>query len=1208
MLFLPQTPEVPVALEVPAGLAVSVWAESPALYNPTAIDIDHRGRVWLTEAVNYRAWGDRNPGRRHPDGERIVILEDTDGDGRADVSKVFAVDPELVAPLGIALVGDRVYVSCSPHLFVYIDDDGDDVADRRETVLTGFGGFDHDHGLHSVVPHLDGKLYVAVGNAGPHLVTGPDGRELRSGSLYRDGGSRSADNKPGLVSSDGRVWTGGLILRFDHDGSGLEVLAHNFRNPYEVAVSRAGDLFTADNDDDGNQACRVTWVLPGGNYGFFSADGSRTWQADRRPGQATVAAHWHQDDPGVAPLGTVTGAGGPTGVAVYEGDLLATWIGGHVLHCDAGARVVYAHRPTPAGVGLQLEPGVLVRAATGGGESADWFRPSDVCVGPAGEVYVADWYDPGVGGHAAGDRRAFGRILRIAPAGQPVGVPPLDLTTAEGIDRALRSPAVSVRERARAAAQSRATSAAPRPGLRLVEELRALAEAPFEGAARERLLTVAEEDYDGTDRWLLEALGAALELHAEVVYAELAATIGAQPLEWDQRFERLAWRLHPRAAVPAFLARALSVTLDESARRRAIDALAFTRVDAESRTAADALSVIATAGPEDLRAYALAWLQQRDAGEWRGYGVLAGTQRGARGSAEEVYTSGVLRRGSVDIDVDIAGATDIWLVVNDGGDGNSYDWAAWAEPRFVDRDGVEQPLRAWTAASADWGSVQLDRDPNGGTLELDGRGAVRGIGTHAASEVACPVPPSAVRFRATVGPERGGTEQAGGQGTSLGFQVFVRRAPQPKPLRGWLSTVLDPTATPEARLVAAEALAADSQGALLLLEAAEELSVELRAAVGAALFRHPDLAVRALSSERFPRPDGAEFPSIAALLQLEGDVRRGRELFEGRVGSAGCVACHAYRSGDTRIGADLGPELTVIRRKLGKDALFDAILNPSAGIAFGYDTYILRTTDGLLYSGFLLADGPTVALLTTSGERLAFDAAEIVERRKQTTSTMPEGVALGLSPVDLADIVAFLSHDPEDAREWGAEIALFDGQSLTGWSPFLADPSVSPDAVWSVRDGVLACVGHPAGYLRTQTNYTNFHLSLEWRFDPKRGAGNSGVLLRVIGDDQIWPRSIEAQLQSGNSGDFWNIEEFPMRTDPARTSGRHTARRAPSSERPLGEWNRYEISVMGPRVELVVNGVLQNMADWCAELPGAIALQSEGAYIEFRNIVLRQLR
>jgi hypothetical protein len=107
--------------------------------------------------------------------------------------------------------------------------------------------------------------------------------------------------------------------------------------------------------------------------------------------------------------------------------------------------------------------------------------------------------------------------------------------------------------------------------------------------------------------------------------------------------------------------------------------------------------------------------------------------------------------------------------------------------------------------------------------------------------------------------------------------------------------------------------------------------------------------------------------------------------------------------------------------------------------------------------------------------------------------------------------------------------------------------------------------------------------------------------------DQVWPRSIEAQLMATNAGDFWNIEEFPMAVDLERSDGRHTTRRAPSSEKPLGEWNSYRIRADRGLVTLEVNGVVQNTASWAAELSGPICLQSEGAYIEFRNVRLRPI-
>jgi hypothetical protein len=183
------------------------------------------------------------------------------------------------------------------------------------------------------------------------------------------------------------------------------------------------------------------------------------------------------------------------------------------------------------------------------------------------------------------------------------------------------------------------------------------------------------------------------------------------------------------------------------------------------------------------------------------------------------------------------------------------------------------------------------------------------------------------------------------------------------------------------------------------------------------------------------------------------------------------------------------------------------------------------------------------------------------------------------------------------------EVWLFNGRNLDGWTAHLPADSRMED-VWSVADGVLICKGQPIGYLRTEADYTNYVLKLEWRFNPAtKQAGNSGVLLRVIGEDKVWPRSVEAQLQSGNAGDFWNIDKFPMKTDPARLTGRNT-KKTHSAERPIGQWNEYEIIVDGGSVRLNVNGELVNQAWDVLETPGKIALQSEGAEIHFRNIRL----
>jgi hypothetical protein len=179
---------------------------------------------------------------------------------------------------------------------------------------------------------------------------------------------------------------------------------------------------------------------------------------------------------------------------------------------------------------------------------------------------------------------------------------------------------------------------------------------------------------------------------------------------------------------------------------------------------------------------------------------------------------------------------------------------------------------------------------------------------------------------------------------------------------------------------------------------------------------------------------------------------------------------------------------------------------------------------------------------------------------------------------------------------------LFNGKNLEGWTFHLNEGGKMED-VWSATpDAVLVCKGNPIGYIRTTSDWTNFLLKLDWRFDPvTKKEGNSGVLFRMTGPDKVWPRSIEAQLHSKQAGDFWNIGDFNMKVDPARTRGRNT-KALGVNENPVGDWNAYEIDVCGPDVELRVNGMVLNRAWEAEEVPGKICLQSEGAEIHFRNI------
>jgi putative membrane-bound dehydrogenase-like protein len=445
----------PPLLFVPEDLEVSVWAESPMFFNPTNMDVDAKGRVWITEGVNYRDFRNADGHKVQAEGDRIMILEDTDNDGKADSSKVFVQDSLLRSPLGIAVLGNQVIVSCSPNVIVYTDEDGDDLPDSKEVFLTGFGGRDHDHGLHAGQLGPDGKWYFITGNAGPHKVSGKDGWTLRSGSVYNEYTPFSTENIPSQISDDGEIYTGGLVIRINPDGTGMEVVSHNFRNAFEVAVDSFGNMWQSDNDDQ-TASCRTTWLMEGSNAGFFSERGDRTWQADRRPGQTIAEAHWHQHDPGVLPVGDIYGAGSPTGMVRIEGDELGEQFRGLLLSADAGRNIIFGYQPEVKGAGYSLRnrsefvasvdkdnPGYIWHQVEE--DPRKWFRPSDVTIGIDGSLFIADWYDPIVGGHQMRDKIGEGKIYRIAPKGKTLTQPKIDYSTTEGQLAAMLNPAVHVR-------------------------------------------------------------------------------------------------------------------------------------------------------------------------------------------------------------------------------------------------------------------------------------------------------------------------------------------------------------------------------------------------------------------------------------------------------------------------------------------------------------------------------------------------------------------------------------------------------------------------------------------------------------------------------------------------------------------------------------------------------------------------------------------
>ncbi|HEC43578.1 hypothetical protein LCGC14_2052840 [marine sediment metagenome] len=191
------------------------------------------------------------------------------------------------------------------------------------------------------------------------------------------------------------------------------------------------------------------------------------------------------------------------------------------------------------------------------------------------------------------------------------------------------------------------------------------------------------------------------------------------------------------------------------------------------------------------------------------------------------------------------------------------------------------------------------------------------------------------------------------------------------------------------------------------------------------------------------------------------------------------------------------------------------------------------------------------------------------------------------------------------------KVSLFNGSDLSNWTGVVFDSITNPDEVYQVKDGNILVSGDPWGYLITSDSYSNYKLHLEWRWTAE--PSNSGVFIHCQGiEDSQWPECVEAQLKTGNAGGFVlmgngtavNIGDSTYQVPPEGKRTKGIPKLEESSENAPGEWNVYDITCDEDKIELIVNGVVQNIASESSLQSGRISLQSEGGPIEFRNIYL----
>lgn len=199
---------------------------------------------------------------------------------------------------------------------------------------------------------------------------------------------------------------------------------------------------------------------------------------------------------------------------------------------------------------------------------------------------------------------------------------------------------------------------------------------------------------------------------------------------------------------------------------------------------------------------------------------------------------------------------------------------------------------------------------------------------------------------------------------------------------------------------------------------------------------------------------------------------------------------------------------------------------------------------------------------------------------------------------------------------------LFNGRDLTGWYTFVPESGKNKDplGIFKVRDGVLHVSGEKFGYVSTEKEYANYRLSVDFRWGQKKwppremAVRDAGLLYHVQGPDMVWANCLELQIQEGDTGDMWLIPGAANTPSvevlgAAYGGGRNYTRvvKWADYEKPHGEWNTVTVVVRGDRFEHWVNGKVNLVGRRASVTRGRIQLQSEGAELAYRNIVLEHL-
>ena len=1143
------------AMILPEGFTAIPFASEPDVKQPIAMTLDDRGRVWIAEAYEYPKRAAEGKGK-----DRILIFEDTDGDGHFDTRKIFAEGLNLVSGLEVGFGG--VWVGAAPKLLFIPDRNGDDVPDGEpEVLLDGWGYQDTHETLNAFIWGPDGWLY------GCHGVF-----------------THSRVGKPGTLDED-RVPLNAGIWRYHPTRHEFEVFAHGTSNPWGV-----------DFDDHG-QAVATACVIP---HLFHIIKGARY---HRQAGPhfnkhtyddiKTIADHVHYlgawSHAGNGKSDEAGGGHAHAGAMIYQGGAWPDEYRNQVIMNNIHGQRLNADILAPRGSGLVGHHGADFLLTQDRASQMLYFR-----YGPDGQVYVIDWYDMQAC-HSADAKlhdRSNGRIYKICfsePGGEPSAKPDVvtaDLSKAdlskrsdlELVEMVLRKNDWFVRH-SRRALQERA------------------AKGVLDATARQRLVEIATSHAVETRRlravWALHVTGGLDDPLRDQLLADTSPYVRAWTIQ-------LA--LENSEPDEAFLQRMTQMaTDDDSPVVRLYLASAAQHLPLENRW--EIVTALASHA-EDVTDhnlplmiwYAAEPLAKADPERALALGLSCG-------KTIPLVRNFMLRRiGNLDTPASLA------LMVNALGkstnDGERVAILSSLQKSLTGQRRIEGP--------AEWDAVyqKLVTSKNHGVRhQLAGLGVMFGHqpSLQAQRKLVLAKEESAKARRSALN-----TLLADQDPSLVGTLQKLLHEPVLRDLALSGLAKFDDPSTPDAvlgvyselppneRKRALATLASRATYAAPLLEAVTQGNIpktDLSADLVRQIHNLKDQATSDLLTDIWgnvrttPAEKTKQIRSLLYLLRTTPvqkiDPELGRAIF-----AKTCQQCHKlYGTGET-----IGPDLTGANRS-DVNYLLTNVVDPSALIPKEYRTSTVVTDGGRVLTGIITSEDDRSITLRSTTETLVLPKDEIEEQMTNDISMMPENQLQPFAPEEIASLFAYLqgkSQVPMLATKDNASL-LFNGRDLTGWQGDLS--------LWSVEDGEI--VGKSPGikknsFLVSDMTAADFRLTLEVKL--LGNAGNSGVQFRSkVQEDAKSVAGYQADIGAG----WWGkLYEEHGRAILWKQSG--------ESHVKSGEWNQYEILAQGTKIQTRINGQLcVDLDDPKGERRGIFALQihsGEAMEVRFRKLKLEVLK